>query len=560
MTTVEIRFEGRPVSARIGDTIAASLTACGELGLRHTSGGDLRGMFCGMGVCQDCLVVVDGTPDLRACMTKVTGRHDIRRQPALTPLSIRTAAPPDAPELPVETPDLAILGGGAGGLAAACVAAESGLDVLVIDERPVAGGQYFKQPTPGRTAGDTQAREGARLIGRARASGGRFLDGATVWGAFAPLELALTAPDGPRLVRPRRLIVATGAFERSLPVPGWTLPGVMTTGAAQTLLRSYGVVAGQRILVAGNGPLNLQVALELARAGAQVVAVAELAPRPTHPTALFDMALSSPGLLAKGFEYAATLRRRGIRLLYRHCLRAVEARTDGLRARLAAWDGARLGDGPAFDVDVVTMGYGFLPADDVFRALGAAQIHDPRHRHLRTVRDADCRTSVEHVFGVGDGCGLGGAHAARAEGVIAGLSAVTSLGRTPTRTLASEGKRARRSLRRHRRFQRGLWSLFEAVDPSVALATHDTLVCRCESVTRAMLDAAMAEGATSIGAIKRLTRAGMGGCQGRYCAPHLAALIAARGGPPVDEDAFFAPRPPIRPIRIGDLIGMARTE
>ena len=553
MTRVEIRFEGRPVSARIGDSIAASLTAAGELGMRHTSNGELRGMFCGMGVCQECLVVVDGTPDLRACMTKVAGPHDIIRQPALTPLRARTAAPPDAPDLPIDTPDLAIVGGGAGGLAAASVAAESGLDVLLIDERPVHGGQYYKQPAADRVAGDAQAREGARLIARARASGTRFLDGATVWGAFAPLELALITPAGPLLVRPKRLIVATGAYERSLPVPGWTLPGVMTTGAAQTLLRSYGVAAGQRIVVAGNGPLNLQVALELARAGAKIVAVAELAPRPTSAAALLDMAFSAPDLLAKGAGYLAALRRRGIAILHGNCLRAVEARPYGLRAQLATWDGARLGDGPAFDVDIVTMGYGFLPADDVFRALGAAEIQDPRHRQPRTVRDADGRTSVEHVFGVGDCCGLGGAHAARAEGVIAACAVVASLGRVAP--VGSEGRQARDALRRHRRFQRGLWSMFAAADPSAGLATPDTLVCRCESVTRATLDAAMDDGATSIGAVKRLTRAGMGGCQGRYCGPHLAALLAARGAAPVDEAAFFAPRPPIRPVRIGDLIG-----
>jgi thioredoxin reductase len=489
-------------------------------------------------------------------MTKISGAHVITRQPGLAtpraPTEPRSAEPP---AFPVDQPDLAVIGGGAAGLAAASVAAEAGLNVLLIDERPVPGGQYYKQPV-GRAGSDPrfrpdrQFRDGAALIARARRGGTRWLEGASVWGAFAPLELAVTSRAGGRIVRPARLIVATGAYERALPVPGWTLPGVMTTGAAQTLLRSHGVVAGRRVLLAGNGPLNLQVALELARAGATVVAVAELAPPPASPAAWLDMARADPGLLARGAGYLAGLRRRGIALLHRHCLARVEPAADGLRANLATWDGERLGPGPSFTVDAVTMGYGFLPSNDVPRALGAAMVFDPAQRQLRTVCDADGLTSVPNLYAAGDCRGLGGAQAARAEGVIAGLAAAASLGRAIPPALAAEGRRARSDLARHRRFQRGLWRLFTAADPASALATPDTLICRCEEVARARLDAT-AEG---IGATKRLTRAGMGRCQGRYCAPALAAMIAARDGTPIDQDAFFAPRPPIKPVRIGDLI------
>jgi NAD(P)H-nitrite reductase large subunit len=251
------------------------------------------------------------------------------------------------------------------------------------------------------------------------------------------------------------------------------------------------------------------------------------------------------------------LRRRSIRVLHGHCLQRVEARDGGLRATLASWNGARLGDGPAFDVDVVAMGYGFLPSDDVLRALGAAQSFDPVQRQRRTERDADGRTSVPEMFGVGDCCGLGGAQAARAEGVIAGLAAAASLGRMASSSFAAEEQRARAELARHRRFQRGLWRLFAAADPADALATPETLVCRCEEVSRGQIEAALDDGAPGIGAAKRLTRAGMGRCQGRYCAPHLAAMIAARDGVAIDAAAFFAPRPPIKPVRIGDLIRAA---
>jgi thioredoxin reductase len=552
---VELCFEGIAVPARPGETIAAALTAAGLLALRVTRDGGQRGLFCGMGVCQDCVVEVDGRARVRACMTKVTEPHRIRRQTALPVIS--TAPLVDADEtLPIHAPDIAVLGGGAAGLSAASVAAESGASVLLIDERPVPGGQYFKQPV-GLVAAqaDRQSRAGAALLERTRRSGAVFLAGATAWGAFTPLELAVAGPDGACVVRPRRLIVATGAYERALPVPGWTLPGVMTTGATQTLLRSYGVAAGQRVLVAGNGPLNMQVALELARAGARVVAVAELAPSPRALRPLWRMVSTDPGLTMRGLGYLAALRLRGISLLHGHCLTRIGRDGAGLRATLARWDGARFGAERQVVVDVVTMGYGFQPANDVLRALGAVQDFDAARNQLVTRRDGDCLTSVPHVYAVGDCCGLGGAQAAQSEGVIAGLAAAASLGHTPAPALLRRGAAARSLLGRQRRFQRGLWQSFSAADPTEAAMTHDTVVCRCENITRAELEAILADGFDAIGAIKRLTRVGMGPCQGRYCALPVAQMIARRTGQRVDEAGLFAPRPPTRPVRIGDLLG-----
>ena len=156
---------------------------------------------------------------------------------------------------------------------------------MLIDERARPGGQFFKQPGEAHRfaatiAADAQVAEGRARIDRAHRAGVEIVSGAEAWGAFAPLTIGVTTPAQSLLFRPRRLIVATGAYERGVPVPGWTLPGVMTTGAAQTLLKTDGVLPGRRVVVCGNGPLNLQVALELARAGAEVVAVAELAERP----------------------------------------------------------------------------------------------------------------------------------------------------------------------------------------------------------------------------------------------------------------------------------------
>ena len=165
---LKLSFEGRPVPARPGETLAAALTAAGELVLRLTRGGDGRGLFCGMGVCQDCLVEVDGVPNRRACMTRIEGPHYVRRQqsPAAAPAAVGPL-PPAA----LAKPELLVVGGGAGGLAAAAVAAEAGAEVVLLDERPQPGGQYYKQPSASRGAiarPDAQFAGGRALIERAR--------------------------------------------------------------------------------------------------------------------------------------------------------------------------------------------------------------------------------------------------------------------------------------------------------------------------------------------------------------------------------------------------------
>ena len=176
-------------------------------------------------------------------------------------------------------------------------------------------------------------------------------------------------------------------------MPGWTLPGVMTTGAAQTLLRSYRVLAGRRVLLAGNGPLNIQVALELARAGAEVLAVVELAPKPGPWAlpALGRMLSSTPALAFRGMRQIAELKRRGAAMLHGSVLSGVTQIAGGLRAEVKAWPAG--GGARVFEVDAVAMGYGFQPSNEILRALGCAHRFDPARGHLVTERDAEGRTT-----------------------------------------------------------------------------------------------------------------------------------------------------------------------
>lgn len=550
-----LRFEGAEIPARAGETIAAALTRAGVRVFRETRGGAGRGLFCGMGVCQDCLVEVDGQANQRACMTSVAGAQEVRRQAALA----GTAAAPVAAPRPLRrlSPDVAIVGAGAGGLNAAIAAARAGASVVVLDERKKAGGQYYKQPAdavagPDEPGADAQFEAGRQLVAAAREAGATILSETMVWGAFAPRELAAIGPEGPLVVTPAKLIVAAGAYERAFPVPGWTLPGVMTTGAVQTLLRSYRVRAGDRILFAGNGPLNLQVAIEAARAGARVVGILEAAAAPgiREAGALLAMARNDPRLVRDGLSYVLAARRLRVPIANDRALVSIEATPEGLVATSSASGDAGRDVRRHEPVDVVACGYGFLPGNEILRTLGARHEYDSARRMLATIRDADGLTSLADVYAVGDCCGLGGAPAAREEGTIAGAAAAAALGhRVEEAAIAA----ARGRLARHRAFQKALWRVYAAPLPALGRPAADTHVCRCEEVSLATIDAAIDEGSRTLGDIKRRTRAGMGRCQGRYCASLVAERLAERADRPIEEMSFFAPRVPFKPVSLADL-------
>jgi thioredoxin reductase len=551
---VAFSFEGEPLEGYAGETIAAALTAAGHRAFRHAAQGGMRGLWCGMGVCQECLVTVDGRPNQRACMTALRAGLCVTTQVAHpTPCAEASSAPTPGPATPC---DILVIGAGPAGQHAALAARAAGAQVTLVDERGSLGGQYFKPLAKAHrhvTPPDAQMRAGLELAARTRASGAEILSGAAVWSAVAPDAVALAMPDGgTRFLAPRRVILATGAHERALAFPGWTLPGVMTTGAGQTLVRSWRVAPGRRVLVAGNGPLNLQLVCELLDAGIEVVALAESAPAPRDAAALLAMAATSPDLVARGLRDRLRLLAARVPVLHRHVVVRAEGEGALARVTLARIDAAGrpvAGSERIYDADALCCGYGFQPQGELARALGCAQHWDAARRMLVTRRDADGRSSLAEVFVVGDGAGLGGARVAAAEGHIAGATAAADLGQVPDRA-ALEG--ARRDLGRARRFQAALWRLYRTPDPGWDLAAPDTMVCRCEGVTRGALEAAIAA-APDPGAAKRATRCGMGRCQGRYCGPLLAAAVAKAQGATPSEDVFLAPRAPARPVALRDI-------
>ena len=553
-------FDGTPVEAYPGETIASALIAVGIWDLRKGRDGSSRGLFCGMGVCGECRVRI-GAKSRRACLKPALHGLSVRRHQSQAPAESEDNNSWITPWKEIST-DVLIIGAGPAGLSAAKTASKSGLEVLVIDERHSPGGQYFKQPGDGfdviESRIDSQFSEGLKLIRAAQECGTQFMFDATVWGTFGPHKIAVSVDGQTCAIRPRRLILSPGAYERAVPVPGWTLPGVLTTGAAQTLLRAYQTAPGKRVLIAGNGPLNLQVAYELFRAGVQVKTVAELAPSPylASPVAALKMAYFAPDLFLSGIRQLISLKVGGVPLRYRHALIAAQGDDKVSAAVIAKLDHTGNvidGSQKTLDVDAICVNYGFLPQSELARSLGCNFRFDPRKATLTAERDEDGRTNIKHVFIVGDAGGLGGAKVAMDQGALAGLAAVKDLENLDEQQ--ADVSKYRKTLRRHWRFQEALWRVFNAPCLTTQLAKEDTLICRCEEIDRQTIERCFAGHPTSIAAIKRTTRAGMGRCQGRYCTTLLAALANEISGSEITADDIFAPRAPFKPVSLSEISG-----
>ncbi len=447
-----------------------------------------------------------------------------------------------------EQVEIAVVGAGPGGLCAALAAAQAGAQVALIDNNRQPGGQYYRQSAREfRSEPSSHQREGAALFQQVVAAGVRVIAETNVWGAFDDKVLALNDGASTMYLQARAIILATGAYDRPVAFPGWTLPGVMTAGAIQTLLKEQRVLPGKRFLLAGTGPLQLVLAAELARAGAQVVAVLE-------GSRVFPRVLQHAGALwgqwerlSEGLSSWFTLARHRIPYRVGWGIIAAEGAGQVEQATIARldenWRPIR-GSEEKIACDTIGLGYGFIPFNTLSRLLGAQQEWRPELGGEVPVRDAQMQTSAPGVYAVGDCAGIGGAALARIEGQIAGHAAAQTLAKV------SKPLPGSRSLARERRFQQMYGALFTPGAGLYELSRDDTILCRCEEITQAEVRRALALGADTTNEVKLITRGGMGDCQGRMCAHLIANFIARETGRSIAQVGMLSPRPPIFPIPI----------
>jgi len=463
-----------------------------------------------------------------------------------------------------ETPrsvECVIVGGGPAGLAAARTAARSGVGVMLVDENAELGGQYYRQlpaafGVSAQSRRGREATEGRELVDEVRALGVELCMGSVAWGIFDQRTVAVATSERTTLIAARTLILAPGAYDRPVPFPGWTLPGVFTAGGAQNLMKGYGVLPGRRVLIAGSGPLLLVVAHYLLRGGADVVAIAEA-------SAMGQMWRYAPRMLPhlnfvqQGYRYRQEIREAGVPFLTGHVIRRAlgEREVTGALLSHCADDWTPIaGTAQRFEADALVVGYGFVPSCELSRLAGCEHAWDAARGSWVPVRNRELESTVPGLFVAGDGAGVAGSAVALAEGHVAGLSVAGRLGRLSGREYSREASRARGRLLHLAGFRRVMDELYRFGAGLYTLGEDDTTLCRCEEVTVDEALEAVREGATHVNEVKAWTRVGMGRCQGRMCGPALAHLIAAATGRPITDAGVFSPRPPAKPISLHALI------
>ncbi|HTR10540.1 MAG TPA: FAD-dependent oxidoreductase [Paraburkholderia sp.] len=456
----------------------------------------------------------------------------------------------------IESVDLVIVGAGPAGMACAIDAARAGLDVLVLDESPQPGGQIYRNvgcsPLPDAALLGDDYLQGADLVARFARARLRYWPETLVWQITRSLEISFTrrgdaAASGQ--IRAKAVVIATGAYERPCPLPGWTLPGVMGVGAAQTLLKSSAMLPDGPVVLAGSGPLLYLFAWQLIQANRAPAAILDTTPSRNYWHALADLpgALRTPAYLLKGKRLLNAIRRSGIPHI-RHVTRlsvegdgraeSVQYTARGRTSRLAA--------------STVLLHQGVVPNVQLTRSIGCEHRWDEAQLCWHPRTDAWGETTVPNLFIAGDGGGIHGAIAARTAGALIALHLAHRLGVSSREARDTQAAPLRRELNRHRAVRPFLDTLYRPAD-AFRRPADETIVCRCEEVSAGEIRAMARLGCTGPNQSKSFSRCGMGPCQGRLCGLTVAELLAEAHAKPVAEVGYYRIRPPIKPVSLGDL-------
>jgi NADPH-dependent 2,4-dienoyl-CoA reductase/sulfur reductase-like enzyme len=433
-------------------------------------------------------------------------------------------------------PDLLVVGAGPAGLAAADEAANRGLSVALIDENAAPGGRIW-QALERRGATDAEEAQGLALIRTVRAHDRiQAYWNAAVWSIEPAGRVYFSQYGAARCLSARHILLATGALERPLPVPGWTLPGVMTVGAAQIALKTGGLRPDGATWLAGQGPLLLLYANQVLAAHGRLAGIIDLSDGFAPLRALPRLSPAAWPDLSRGIAWRRNLARAGVRWVAASGLRIEGGdRVRGIAVRTTSgWRSEK--------ADMLLLHDGVVPSTQIPRALDLRHVWNPQQHCWQPWTDIWGATSLPTVLAAGDGAGIGGA----ATAVLSGRIAVLGL-RAETRAQAVplQAERARRLAVR---------PFLDALYPPVRLRPEDTtVICRCEDVTAGQIRAAARQGCSGMNQLKAYTRCGMGPCQGRTCGPAATEVLADARGVPVSLIEPLRTRFPTKPVSVGEL-------
>lgn len=453
--------------------------------------------------------------------------------------------------------DAIVIGAGPAGMTAAATLAEGGARTLVIDEQPAPGGQIYRaiernvdNSTLSAVLGSDYA-AGAALAARLRASTAESRFDTSVWRIDADGTVWTKAAGKIERLQAENLVVACGAMERPVPVPGWTLPGVMTIGALQIMLKDAGLSPSGRLVLAGCGPLFYLFAVQCLKAGFSDLVLLDTAARTNLvpalrylPKAIFGY---GPSYLWKGLALMTALRRHGVKIHRRVSDLRIEGTERATSVSFRAATRTR-----RIDLDLIALHEGVIPSQQITRSIGCAHRWDQGQQCFFPVLDPMGESSLPGIFIAGDGGGIIGAAASAHAGTLCALAILKRLGKIGDTEFASRKTAERRAYDAHLATRPFLDRLYRPRD-EVLVPADEVVVCRCEAVRAGSIREVIRQGCLGPNQTKAFLRSGMGPCQGRMCGPTVSAIIARETGRTMDETGYYRVRAPLKPITVGEL-------
>jgi len=453
--------------------------------------------------------------------------------------------------------ELLVIGAGPAGLAASADAARLGIDVALVDEQKAPGGQIYRNAgTAGNGAKVYLGKDylrGKYLVDEFLHSGASHINNAPAWYLDDRLETGILVDGASHFISADRLLLATGAQERPMPLPGWQLPGVMTAGAGQILLKSAAMIPTGRLVLAGAGPLLLLIAWQYLRAGVEIEAIIDTTPGSGLLETLPRLVHALPALdyLLKGLSFILAIKKAGVPVYKAIDNLRAEGRESIESVSFSAVRGKRRVE-VSIETDTLLLHQGVIPNIRLPLDAGCQVEWDARQQGWRAAKDIWGQSSVDRVLVAGDCAGIVGARAAELQGRLCALETACQLQKIDLQQRDRAAQGIKSSLHRHLSI-RPLLDAFYAPSKAYQLPHDETLVCRCEEVNAGQIRQAARMGCVGPNQVKAFTRCGMGPCQGCLCGSTVSALVADETGATMQQVGYFRVRPPFKPITLGEL-------
>lgn len=457
--------------------------------------------------------------------------------------------------------DIIIIGAGPSGLSAAIAARKFGATVLLLDEQGEPGGQIYRRvsttPLEQCTIADQEYLEGKTLIRDFNQCGATYRSGAMVWQIDQDLKVCFSENGKSVQVKGKKIVIASGAIERPMAIPGWTLPGVMGAGAADVLLKSAGIYPKGKVTLCGSGPLMLSIASKLIRLDVQIEAILDT----NHPlnyisaARFLPKALTAASYLLKGLSLQNEVRRSPIKVI--HNLKDIEIHGSH---KVTSISFSQFGRRKVIDTDTVLLHDGVIPNTQLTRLLNCLHKWHPVQRYWFPVLDNWTNSNIKGVLVAGDTAKVFGAPVAKLKGELAALEAVRQIGLITREERDFNARQPRKALKKEMAIRPFLEYLFQPNSEFYQAKSNKTIICRCEEITVEQIKTSVARGCLEPNQVKSHLRSGMGPCQGRVCGSLVSEIIAAERKVSIDQIGGYRIRPPLKPIPVQELANLELME